>query len=145
MASDSTEIDVAIQQKLATDAALKLLMPDGVYFDQAPTGKTRFVIVTLQSSLDDYVENASAFEDAVYMVKAVARTAIGIGDTSNVSTDSAAKRIHEILQDATLTIVGYVTMILQRTERIRYTEPDDNADLRWLHKGGLYQLVASPV
>lgn len=139
MSVDYEDIDGALVALLAADSALTTAMPNGVHADSAPPGSTKFVIVQLQHGADEYVQPAtSAFFDATYLVKAVSR------DTSSLGAKAAAKRIHAVLQNATLTVAGYQTMIIQRTERIRYQEPDENTDLLWQHRGGLYEIMTSP-
>ena len=44
---DSGEIDNALVNLLSADAELLTLVPDGVYFDEAPQGKQNFTLVSL--------------------------------------------------------------------------------------------------
>lgn len=137
--ADPSSVDAAVVAKLRGDATLLALMTDGVYVDIAPNGKTKFVIVSLVVHFDEYVFEGSAFEQSVYLVKAVAREV----DTSAVIT--AAARIHTLLQDVALTITGYTHGLTRRSERVRYTEVDDlNPDIRWQHRGGRYDVFVSP-
>jgi len=137
--SDASDVDAAIVAKLAGDATLTALMPDGVFMDIAPSGTTRFVIVSLATHEDDYMLGEAAYEKSVYLVKAVER------NISGTTVKAAAARIHALLQDVRLTIAGYVHMLTQREERIRYTEVDpDEPDTRWQHRGGRYAVFVSP-
>lgn len=136
---DSSNIDAALVEKLRNDAALALLVPDGVYFDQAPPDSERFVIVSMVSEDDAQIQGSPiAFEDGVYLVKAVMLT------SANGDIKGAAARIQEVLQNATLTATGYTPMAMFRESRVRYTEVDEEDNsLRWLHRGGTYRVVMS--
>lgn len=137
--SDSSDIDNALIAKLGADAPLLALMPNGVYFEEAPPGATRFVIVSLVDEHDEQMFGARAFEDAVYLVKAVALS------TAAGDVKGAAARIDALLEHGTLTVSGYTTMLLRRESRIRITEVDQrDASIRWQHRGGRYQVVVSP-
>lgn len=138
---DSSNIDNAIVAKLGADLTLLGLMPNGVYPDEAPQDSTRFVIVSLIDEVDAQAFNARAFEDALYLVKAVARKK-DTDPTPNVQ--AAAARIDALLENATLTVTGYRTMTVHREARIRITEVDEvDASIRWFHRGGQYRVVMS--
>jgi len=135
--SDSSEVDAALSAKLLNDATLMAIMTDGVYFDEAAQGKTKFVIVSLIAEFDEPMFNARAFEDATYLVKAVAKS------SSGADVKTAAARIDTLLEQGTMTITGYGLMAMRRIERVRYTEVDDqDPSIRWQHRGGRYQVVA---
>ena len=138
MPADASEVDAALSSKLVNDAALTATMPDGVYFDIAPHGKTKFVIVSLLDHNDAYMYQGSAYERSLYLVKAVALSSTG------ADVKAAAARIHTLLQDGALSPVGYSTMVVQRLERVRYTEVDEDTDARWQHRGGQYEILVSP-
>lgn len=136
---DPSAVDDAVVSTLANDATLAALMPDGVWFDLAPAGLTKFVIVSLATHADDYVFGGSAFEKSTYLVKAVDQ------NVSGATVKTSAARIQTLLQDATLTIAGYHHLLLQRQERVRYVEVDEvNPDLRWQHRGGRYAVMVEP-
>lgn len=137
--ADSSEIDVAVVSVLSGDGTLTGLLPDGVYMDIAPAGKTRFVIVSLVIHEDDNSFDGRALERATYLVKAVEQNVSGANATA------AALRIDELLQDVALSVTGYTHSSTRRVERVRYTEIDDvNTDIRWQHRGGRYEIVVSP-
>lgn len=137
--ADASELDAAIVTALANDATLAGLLPDGVFWDIAPSGKTRFAIVSLTIHEDEYLFEGRAFERATYLVKAVDQ------NVSGAIVKVAAERIEELLQDVTLVVTGYTHMLTRRIERIRYTEVDEvNADIRWQHRGGRYEVYLSP-
>jgi len=136
--ADSGAVDAALVAKLAADATLLTLCPDGVFFDVSASGKTRFVVVSLSTSHDEPMEGARAYEETAYLVKAVDL------NSSSVNARAAAARIDALLDGQPLTISGYKHMLLSRVERVRYTEVDpDNNDTRWQHQGGLYECWVS--
>lgn len=136
--ADSSEVDAALSAKLLADATLMAITTDGVYFDEAKQGATKFVIVSLVTEFDQVMFGARAFEDATYLVKAVT-----LG-TSGADVKTAAARIDALLDGQSITIAGYKLMVMQRVERIRYTEVDDvDRSIRWQHRGGRYQIMVS--
>jgi hypothetical protein len=138
MPSDSSDVDNALIAKLGADATLLALMPNGVYLDEAPQGSTRFVIVSLIDEHDAAMFEARAFEDALYLVKAVALSTAG----GNVK--DAAARIDVLLENGTLAIAGYKLMTMSRESRIRSTEVDEvDGSIRWQHRGGRYRVQVS--
>lgn len=136
--ADSSEIDAALVAKLVNDATLMAITTDGVYFDIAKPNATKFVIVSLLSALDEGQFRGRAYESPLYLVKAVALS------TTGADVKAAAARIDALLEHGTLTITGYTLMTMHRTERIRYTEVDQDNDTRWQHRGGMYQVEAAP-
>jgi len=143
---DSSAIDQALVDKLLADAPLRALMPDGVFMDEAEASlvdgraSTQFVIVSLVAEHDAPMFGGRAYEDGLYLVKAVE---LSTSVPRNIR--AAAARIDAILDDGTLEIEGYGLMVMQREERIRHKEPDpqDPASIRWYHRGGRYQVMAS--
>ncbi len=135
---DSSDIDTALITKLQNDATLAALMPDGAYIDEAPDGKRQFVIVSLIDEHDEPMFGGRAFEDGLYLVKAVELSTV---TTKNIK--AAAARIDALLDNGTLTITGYGLLTMRRESRIRMTEVDSvDSSIRWQHRGGRYQVVA---
>lgn len=135
---DSQGIDTALLTKLSGDATLLALMPDNVWFDEAPPGSQRFVIVSLVEASDRAIFGGRKFEDAHYLVKAVA---LSSAPSAATNVKSAAARIDALLEDATLTVTGYTTFEVSRESRIRITEVDDvDPTIRWYHRGGQYRV-----
>jgi len=135
---DSSAIDAAILAKLVNDATLASLLPDGVWMDEASQGSTRFVIVSLVQEFDQGVFGGRAIEDAVYLVKAVEKSASG------VNIKAAAARIDVLLEDQSLSATGYTWMSTVREERVRFTEVDEiDPSIRWQHRGGRYRIQFS--
>lgn len=124
--------------KLLNDATLQAITTDGVFFDVASHGATKFVIVSQMAHADDETFRETALERFTYLVKAVTLS------TSGADVKSAADRIQTLLHNGSLTITGYTFLSMRRTERIRYTEVDESNDSRWQHRGGLYEVWADP-
>jgi hypothetical protein len=142
--SDSSAIDNALIAMLGADSTLMGYMPNGVYYEEAPPGSTRFVIVKLMDEFDEAQFGGRAYEDALYLVKAVARS------SANADLRSAAARIDAVLEDQPIgvgsppVVDGYTWMTCHRESRIRITEPDgSDASVRWHHRGGLYRVQMS--
>jgi|SRR6185503_10692106 len=132
---DSSAIDNALIAKLGSDATLLAICTNGVYWDEAPPGATKFVIVSMVDEVDEPKFGGRAYEDALYLVKAVALS------TSGANVQSAAARIDVLLEDTTLTVSGYTHMVMHREARVRLTEVDDvDPSIRWLHRGGHYRV-----
>lgn len=137
MPADSSVLDNALIAKLGADAQLLAQCPNGVYWDEAPPGAKRFVVVSLITADDVSSFDQREGEDVRYLVKAVLLKGAG-GDVA-----LAAKRIDALLEGGTLTAAGYGGISITRESRIRMTEVDeDNPDLRWFHRGGQYRVFA---
>jgi len=136
--SDSSAIDNALIAKLGADATLLSYMTNGVYWDEAPQGSTKFVIVSMVDQIDEPQFQGRAYEDALYLVKAVALSTVG------ANIQAAAARIDALLEDQTLTVSGYTHIVMHRESRVRLTEVDDvDASIRWFHRGGHYRVQQS--
>ena len=142
---DSSDIDAALVTMLGSDSTLLSYCPNGVFFDEAPPGMTRFVIVSLVDHVDEPKFGGVAYEDALYSVEA------RMLSTAGGNIKAAAARIHELLEDQQLTIgspaaapTGYTWMTMHRDGRIRRTEVDDaDASIRWYRRGGRYRVQMS--
>lgn len=135
---DSSDIDNALIAKLGGDATLLSYMPNGVYWDEAAAGATRFVIVSLVDEVDVGEFGQRSHEDALYLVEARALS------TTNANLKDAAARIDALLENGTLSPAGYSTMTIHRERRIRITEVDDvDPAIRWFRRGGHYRVVMS--
>ncbi len=135
---DSSAIDNALIALLGADATLLALVPNGVYWDEAPPNSTRFVIVSFAEEQDGAMFSGRAFESGLYLVKAVMLSTAG-GDIR-----AAAARIDVLLDQQSLTVSGYGITDMRRESRVRMTEVDDvDASIRWFHRGGNYRVMAS--
>jgi hypothetical protein len=139
--SDRAAIDRAMLARL-TDAQLQALMPSGPYFTIAAKGAVAFVVVFLDTYDGRELFRGKAFETFTYGVKAVAL------DTAGTAIAAAEARIDALLQwhdgPPPFTIDGYDLCALSFIDRIKYVEVDAaNADLRWQHAGGLYEVTVA--
>ena len=134
---DSGDIDAAVLAALQADATLAGYMPDGVWFDVAPTGAKRFVLVSLFDTVDVDVFGGRAIEEALYAVRAVALS------STSPNMKAAAARIDAVLADTTFPVTGFSLMASYRDEpgRIRITEVDKvDASIMWFHRGAHYRV-----
>ena len=91
---DSSNVDDAILLLLMNDPPLHSMMPDGVFYEEANPGATRFVIVSLDAEFDEASFGKRTVEEAVYLIKAVALS------TSGGDVRSAAARIDALMEDS---------------------------------------------
>lgn len=139
MAGDSSDIDNALVTRLGSDTALLALAPNGAYWEEAPAGSTRFVIVSLVDETDGQQFSGRAFEDALYQVEARMSSTV-----ASANIKAAAARIDALLEGQPLTVTGYAPMALYRESRIRATEVDQaDTSIRWYRRGGNYRVVMS--
>ena len=132
--ADTSDIAAALIAKLGSDLELLSLCPNGVYFDEAPPGSTRFVIVSFVNAIDQGVFGRRAIEDAIYLVEARMLSTV-----PGANIKRAAARIDELLEDQPLTVAGYTWSAMHRIEPIRLTEVDEvDPSVRWLRRGGQY-------
>lgn len=133
----TSAVDAALIAKLSGDATLTTLAPGGIYWDMAPQGVAMpFLIVSQIDHVDAYAMRSQAYEEIGYLVKAVD------ANTSGTAAQNAADRVQTLLQDTTLAPTGYRTFLVQRRERVRYVEIDDESDRRYQHRGGIYDVFA---
>jgi len=137
--ADSSALDSAILDLLASDPTLAGLLPGGIYFDIAPQNATQFCILSVMDEVDEEDFGGRVFEDVLYMVKVV--------ELSTVSTKNirpAAARIDDLLHRMQITATGFGDITARREQRIRQTEVDDvDQSIRWNHRGGQYRVMAT--
>ena len=137
---NATEVEKALIGKLAADAALTASLPDGIYYDLAPIGSTRFAIVSLSASRGLYeLNDGETFRALIYVVKAVV-----LGTASSVVA-AADQRIQELIDRQPLDLpaaAGATLMVARWVDRIRYTETANN-DI-WQHRGARYEITVTP-
>ena len=145
---NSSDYDAALVARLGFDLTLLALCPNGVYFDEAPAGCTRFVIVSLVDEADVPMQGGGgrAYENALYLVEA------RMLSTAGGNVNAAAAQIDALLEDQKLTapgsptdeVAGYAWMYLSREGRLRQTERDAiDPTIRWFRRGGHYRLMMS--
>lgn len=137
--SNSIDVDIAVLNRIASDATLKTIMPDGTWWKVSASGKTRVVLLDLLHHEVTEMQGAIAYEQMLYLVKAVEYSQSGL------NVINAAKRIQALLLDAVFPITGYTVMRIQLSELVHYAEPDSaNPDQRWQHCGAVYRVSVSP-
>jgi len=141
--SDVGLVDAAIVERLANDAALSALCPDGVWWGlRRPEGGAAFVIVMLFDAPSPFrgLHNATLYQRSIYLVRAT------ILSTSRTPARQAAARIHELLHNALpdLSAAGHTAMDMQFVDRIAYLEDDPTNSAVWQHSGGQYELMHYP-
>ncbi len=135
--SDSSAIDGALATLILSDTVLAGICVDGVYFDIAAQNAQRFVIISLVEEYDDLVFGKRAFENPLYLVKAVALASTG------ADVKLAAARIDALLEQGSLQATGFAVTGMYREKRVRYTEVDEvDPSIRWQHRGGHYRICA---
>jgi hypothetical protein len=135
-------VTIALLQILQQDTALRALMPDGVWFAEAPPGATRFVILSLVSSAEVPIFGGPGYKDTVYLVEARALAPA----TSSSTVESAFARITGLLTDAPLTITDYGAMLVQFEEELESVEVDDiDPSIRWNRCGGHLHVMVAPL
>jgi len=137
--ADSQDIDNALVTRLGADATLLALAPNGAYWDEAPAGSTRFVVVSLVDEDDVQQFGRRSFENALYAIEVRMLSTI-----AGANPKAAAARIDALLEDQPLTVPGYAPMAVFRESRIRATEVDaGDTSIRWYRRGGHYRVVMS--
>src|SRR5262245_20197783 len=146
---NSSDIERALIAKLAGDAALVALLPDGIFYGLAKPNAKRFAIVSLVDPVDRPMFGGR-LEDNLYLVKSVglANLVTGVGWTWS-QANQAGYRIEELLDDQPLTVAGYEFIASYRDpdlSRIREPEADEtDKSLQWLHAGAYFRVtVATP-
>lgn len=134
--ADTSDIAAALIAKLGSDTALLALCPNGVYWDEAPHGSTRFVIVSFVTAVDLGVFQKRAIEDGLYFIEARMLSTV-----PGANIKAAAARIDALLEDQPLTVAGYTWMTTHREEPTRMTEIDAvDTSIRWFRRGGRYRV-----
>lgn len=91
-----------------------------------------YVIFSKQSGIPVQRFGGNAYDDHIWLVKAVAR------DTSSSTAEDIAKAIDDLLDFGTLTITGGTLLHLARESDVDYTETDGDQTFR--HHGANYRL-----
>jgi len=137
--ADSSQITRGLVEYLRGDPALRALMPDGVYLDRSPAGTSKFVIVSLVVGHDVPMFRERAFEEPLYLIKAVE-----LSTAAALNVDAAAARIDTLLDHQLIPMIGYSCKAIIRSEYVQYTEDDDrDPSISWRHAGGRYQVSAA--
>jgi hypothetical protein len=140
---DSSAVDEALIQHLSGDAPLAALLPGGVHWDVAPANRTAFVVVSLVDAVDADGFQAPAGEATETLIYEV--TAVVADSSGQAALRPAAARLHEVLQGALFPIEGFDCLAVLRQGRQRRTVVDPINDVRWLQRGGRYQVTVQPL
>ena len=133
MAADA--IDAGLKARLAGDATLTALVPDGVWMTLAPMHARRFVLLECLDTVPVPVFAGVGFENCVYRVTAVMQEA------SSEDADAAAARIELLLNDVPFDAAGYAWMTSYQEKRVPPTlESDPDTAVRWIRRGGEYRI-----
>ena len=134
------DVTLALLAILQGDAALRLLLPNGAWFAEAPPGSTRFALLALLSAAEVPQFGGPAYKDALYLVEARALS------TTGAEVEPAYARIKVLLTDADLVIPNYGAMLVQFEEEIEEVEVDDlDPSLRWNRCGGHLHVMVAPL
>jgi hypothetical protein len=135
-APNSSAVSVALLGVLLNDPTLQALAPDGVWWDFAGEDAERFVLVSSVDEQDVPVFGGRGWENHLFFVKAVMLNAVA-GEIA-----SAADRIDKLLDDQLLEIPGYSFMAMFRDGQFRRNveRDEENAAIRWLHRGAYYRV-----
>ena len=141
---DSSLIDEAVVQTLETDSALKAIIAAGVFWNFAPPNVTTFVSVALVDHQDDWHFNATEGDETERLVYEV--VAVTLESSGEAGMREAAARIHDLLHgDGIGDVAGFNVMAVLRRRRIRETRIDVVNDLRWMYRGGQYEVTVQPL
>ena len=133
-------VEAALYTKLTGASGLTSLLAGtaSVYSYLAPENDNPpYVVYGAQSNVPAYTLAGTAYENSLYLVKAVA-----LGPNMS-QAGSIAKQIDVALNDQSLSITGYTHMLCRRESSIRYTEVDPGGQ-RWNTAGFLFRIQADP-
>lgn len=138
------DVEDAIVTALQADTQLAALAPGGVHKVLAPEGSPYpRVIVQVQSGavpLETFT--AEVAESGKYTVKGI----VDVGNAGGMTSDcyDIEDRIHAVLQDAQLTLIGGRQLQkCRRCQRIQYPEQNTQDGTVYNHRGAVYFVFAS--
>lgn len=141
----STATRRAIYGKLAGDTTLTNLLgtaapgyTQSIYYQISPQGsRFPFVIFNKQAGTPSYTLGNRAYDDDVWLIKAVGQDADVVASADPV--DDIASRLDALLTDGVISISGRTELYLRRQSDLDYAEVVDGVAYR--HAGSLYRLV----
>jgi hypothetical protein len=138
---NASEVERALIGKLTADPELSGYLPDGVYWDLALQGSTRFAIVSASTSRGEMeFGGVDSWRALIYIVKAV------IQSTGTTTIAAADARINALLDRQPLALppaAGAGLMVMRWVDRVRYSENVDGDT--WQHGGARYEVIVTPV
>jgi hypothetical protein len=109
-----------------------------IYYQVAPQGaRFPFVIFNVQASTPTYTLGARAYDDDVWLIKAVGQDADVVASADPI--DDAASRLDALLTDGVITISGRTELYLRRMSGNSYAEVVEGVAYR--HAVALYRLT----
>jgi len=134
MANLRVNLDTAVYSVLNV-AAVTNEATGGVFNGVAPQGtEPPFVVFSAMSKTDDYFAYTERGGEAIYMIKAIARS-----PWPKVAGDIDTQ-IDSVMQDASLSITGHTLIECRRESDIYLVEDLDG--VTYQHIGGLYRIIA---
>lgn len=135
-------VDRALYAALSGSTALTSLLAGGtadpsVFQFLAPEGADPpYVIYAEQAGTPAHVFTGVAFENEVYLVKAVT-----LGPSAALA-GTIATTIDQVLADQPLTVSGYANRYLRRVSNVDY--PEVTSGQRYHHRGATYRVLSFP-
>lgn len=128
-------VETALYSLLTGDAALTALLSSAtaVYNRRAPQSATLPYVVFFHSGGGPENIYPGSLESVSYMIKAVAET---VSEAATID-DAIKAAVHA--QESSLSVTGYSTLWLRRTNEVQMVEDGDEGDEIW-HYGAYYKL-----
>lgn len=139
---DSEAVDRGLEAFLRQDSALGALIGGTgnnarVFMGALAQGTIGPAVVWMvQGGLDNRTHDRRGYEATVYEVKGVGQS------TSATQVVQVSQRLRQLLEGASFDVDGYEVIRCERVGRIAYPELD--GDLRWHHRGALWEVFAAP-
>lgn len=134
MANLRVNLDTAVYSVLNVEAVVNEAT-GGVFNGLAPQGTAPpYVVFSAMSKNDDYWSYTGRGAEAVYMIKAISRSAWP-KEAGDIDT-----QVDSVMQDASLSITGFSLLACRREEDIYLVENQDG--VIYQHVGGLYRIIA---
>jgi hypothetical protein len=109
-----------------------------IYYQVAPQGsRFAYVIFNKQAGTPSYTLGNRAYDDDVWLIKAVGQDADVVASADPV--DDIASRLDVLLTDGVISISGRTELYLRRMSDLDYAEVVDGVAYR--HSGSLFRLV----
>lgn len=143
----SIAIRRALYGKMSGDATLTAMLgspPSGysraIYYQAAPDGaEFPYIVFNKQASTPRYAIGARAYDNEVWLIKAVIRSS-GPGGDSPDDADNIASRLDVLLTDGTISISGKTQLLLRRVSDVDFSEVSDGTLYR--HAGSNFRLIS---
>lgn len=133
----SLNLRKGLYSKLVSDSAIKALVGERIYYQQAPTGAD-FPYVIFDKTTGTKIRALQAkatIKTEVWMVKGVDRS------TSSNVVDELADAIDALLDEGTITVSERTVLDLHLVGDFAY--PENSGDQQYRHAGGNYAVVLS--